>query len=172
MKQYTLEEIKNLVNPKETEDWIEILKQLILLKVGEKKVIHFNDKDWPVLFKWGAPYLELQSLVVINGKLLVCVHYDEETFFGTACIGKRFGYSDEESAIQMPINTIKTTCELIFDGKYIVPFDFETMSITTNNENGRYKWYNNCFKEYIGKHKKELDSFINGEANGHFQVGR
>lgn len=161
----TLEEIKNLVYPKETIDWLEILKELVLMKFGENKLITFNST---YLYSVGDPNEYVCGIAVINNILFVLTDdgdgYDSE--FGTAHFGSGI---KRDKGIGLTESAIKSICKSIFEDrlgqgyKDPIGFDFSKMEGTRN-------WFEDYFLKAIKRHQEEFDSFVKGESCGYFSI--
>ena len=160
-----LEEIKKLVYQKEIIDWVEVLKELVVMKFGEGKLITFNSI---YLYSVGDPNEYVWGVAVINDKLFALTDdgegYDVE--FGTAYFGN--GIS-RDKGIGLTESAIKTICKSIFEDrlgqgyKDPIGFDFFKMEGTRN-------WFDDYFLKAIKRHQEDFDSFIKGDSCGYFNI--
>lgn len=161
----TLEEIKSLVYPTETIDWIEVLKELVLMKFGEDKLITFNSI---YLYSVGDPNEYACGIAVINDRLFVLTNDGDgcDSEFGTAYFGSSIR---NDEGIGLTESAIKSICKAIFEErlgqgyKDPVGFDFSNME-------GRRIWFDDFFLKAIKRHQEEFDSFVKGESCGYFNV--
>jgi hypothetical protein len=160
----TLEKIKDLVYPKNETDWIEVLRELVIKKFGENKLIDFNSV---YLYRCGDCSEYVWGVAVINNRLFALTDdgegYDCE--FGTAYFGE--GVS-KKKGVGLTENAIKTVCKLIFEEnlgrgyKTPIAFDF-------SKNNGRM-WFEDCFLKAIKRNQENFDSFVNGDSCGYFNI--
>jgi hypothetical protein len=161
----TLKEIKDLVYPKETVDWIEVLKELVIKKFGENKLIDF---DSVYLYPCGDCSEYVWGVAVIDNKLFALTDdgegYDCE--FGTAYFGN--GVS-KTKGIGLTENAIKIICKLIFEEKLgrgcktPIAFDFSKME-------GKRLWFEDYFMKRIKNQQEKFDSFVNGSSCGYINI--
>ena len=165
----TLDEIKNLVYPNETIDWITVIKELILKQFGENKLIQFSSV---YLYSVGDPNEYVWGLAVIGDRLFALTDdgegYDCE--FGTAFLGNQV---NQKKGIGLTEAAIIRICRMIFEGKIgngyknPVAFDFSTME-------GTRDWFkgdeNNYFLKGIRKNQEAFDSFVEGKSSGYFNI--
>ena len=160
----TPEEIKKLVYPKEIVDWIEVLKELTMQKIGENKLIEFESV---YLYPCGDCSEYVWGIAVIDNKLFALTDdgegYDCE--FGTAYFGN--GVS-KTKGIGLTENAIKNICKLIFEEKlgrgYKTPIAFDF-----SKNNGRI-WFEDYFLKAIKRNQENFDSFVNGDSCGYFNI--
>ena len=161
----TLEEIKDLVYPKNETDWIEVLRELVIKKFGENKLIDFNSV---YLYPCGDCSEYVWGVAVINNRLFALTDdgegYDCE--FGTAYFGN--GVSNKKG-VGLTENAIKIICKLIFEEKIgrgyktHIAFDFSKME-------GKRSWFEDYFLEAIKRNQEIFDSFVNGDSCGYFNI--
>ena len=161
----TPEEIKKLVYPKEIVDWIEVLKELTMQKIGENKLIEFESV---YLYPCGDCSEYVWGIAVIDNKLFALTDdgegYDCE--FGTAYFGN--GVS-KTKGIGLTGNAIKNICKLIFEEnlgrgyKTPIAFDFSEME-------GKRSWFENYFMKRIKNQQEKFDSFVNGSSCGYINI--
>ena len=159
----TLEEIKDLVYPKVSVDWADVLKELVLIKFGEDKLIKFRSV---YLCNAGDGSIYVCGVAVINGRLFAMSDDGDgyDNVFGTAHFGRPYC---SKKGIGLTENAAKSVCKLILEddlssdsvnGDAIV-FDFSEMKAY------RY-WFDDYFLEALKEHEKEFESFKNGESSG------
>ena len=160
-----IEEIKKLVYPKETVDWIEVLKELTMKKIGENKLIEFKSV---YLYPCGDCSEYVWGVAVIDNKLFALTDdgegYDCE--FGTAYFGN--GVS-KTKGIGLTENAIKNICKLIFEEKLgrgyksRIGFDFSKME-------GKRSWFEDYFLKRIKNQQEKFDSFVKGNSCGYINI--
>ena len=154
-----LEDIKKLVYPKETVDWIEVLKELTMKKIGENKLIEFKSL---YLYPCGDSSEYVWGVAVIDNKLFALTDdgegYDCE--FGTAYFGN--GVS-KTKGIGLTENAIKNICKLIFEEKPELGFDFSKMK-------GKRSWFEDYFLKRIKNQQEKFDSFVKSNSCGYINI--
>ena len=162
----TLEEIKALVYPTEEVNWIEVLRDLVKIKFGEKKLMKFKtERDYSehiYLYSVGDSNEFLIGVVVINDALFAMTDdgdgYDVE--FGTAWFGDQVRRSE---GIGLTKDAIIKACKTILADRTEEVRDF-------NNAEDCSSWYKEYFRPKIEQNKEKFDSFVRGESKGYLSI--
>ena len=162
----TLEEIKALVYQTEEVNWIEVLRDLVKIKFGEKKLMKFKtERDYSehiYLYSVGDSNEYLIGVVVINDVLFAMTDdgdgYDVE--FGTVWFG---GNVRRTKGIGLTKDAIIKACKAILEDRTEEVLDF-------NNTEDCYSWYEEYFLPEIERNKKQFDSFVSGESKGYLSI--
>jgi hypothetical protein len=162
----TLEEIKALVYPTEEVNWIEVLRDLVKIKFGEKKMMEFKTKkgyfEHIYLYSVGDPNEYLIGVVVINDVLFAMTDDGDgnDVEFGTAWFGDDVRYSE---GIGLTKDAIIKACKTILEGRTEEVLDF-------NNTKDCDYWYEEYFLPKIEQDKEKFDSFVSGESKGYLSI--
>lgn len=162
----TLEEIKALVYPTEEINWIEVLRDLVKIKFGEKKLMKFKTErgysEHIYLYSVGDPNEYLIGVVVINDVLFAMTDdgdgYDVE--FGTAWFGDQVRRSE---GIGLTKDAIIKACKTILEDRTEEVLDF-------NDTEDCDSWYDEYFLPKIERNKEQFDSFVSGESKGYLSI--
>jgi hypothetical protein len=163
----TLEVIKKLVYPEESIDWIEVLKETILLTAGNNTLVEFkNERGWLehiYLYSVGDPNEYLIGVAVIGDNVFAMADDGDgnDVDFGTAWFGNAVRRGN---GIGLTKDSIIKACQYLIEGKYDEKFDFNEMKST-----GDY-WYEEYFLEGLNREKDEYDSFVSGKACGYISI--
>ena len=162
----TLEEIKALVYPTEEVNWIEVLRDLVKIKFGEKKLMKFKTErgysEHIYLYSVGDPNEYLIGVVVINDVLFAMTDDGDgnDVEFGTAWFGDKIKRSE---GIGLTKDAIIKACKAILEDRTEEVLDF-------NNTGNCDYWYEDYFLPKIERNKEKFDSFVSGESKGYLSI--
>ena len=164
----TLEEIKALVYPTEEIDWIEVLRDLVKIKLGESKLVEFKAKmgyyasEHIYLYSVGDPNEYLIGVAVINDKLFAMTDDGDgnDVEFGTTWFGNAVRHSE---GIGLTKDAIIKVCQYIFEDRVEINFDFD-------DKKNCDSWYKDYFIKELKRSKEKFDSFVSGEAKGYLSI--
>ena len=166
----TLDEIKEIIYPKEEVDMKEVIKDLLRQTHNEGELVTF---DRIYLYSWGDPDLYITGISLINDKLIVATEmvYGGDTdavFIGTVSDGN----TNRKSGFKITKDAFIKIGQRILEKETNIDFDFKNMKGID-----RYYFCGDSLEKKLGVKlargktiKEVLDAFISGKEKGYLEV--